>query len=535
MPRTLSKEKLALILILLCAAALRLSLIGWTLPNQFHTATYNPDEATVFTALQGINPSKLDFNPVSDKMPHALYEGTFNLYTYGGLLKLLSTVKLLTLNPDKGFYYAHIGEMAKLYLAGRLLSVFYGLLTVWVTYLLAKKLSGERAGLLAAFFMAVMPAHVIYSRYILMNVPGTFWIVLAFIFLTDIIRRGSTRDYFLAGMSIGLATATRYSAAPLFLILILAHILRGGAWRERKKAAAGFAALFLFYFIVSPYTLLDFPDFLAGMRFLNTQAAGDHALSFQSHVSLVSAAFTEALGPALLFISAGGVALAFARRAKETLLLLAWISILILFFFLAGPLVSPGRILPALPFLLILGAEAVDLAWRRSAAAGIFALVTVIAQTAVYSAAYFRLISPPDIRDTASAWMAENIRPGSSIGLLREPSWFSPGLVDRKYRHPEHTGLPDYKYIPLTSVKWRSQAGFDLLPAATPEYILVTEFESRDLQGGDLAPAAAKYGYREIKDFRASLALPGLPFTKKIPDMLYIPDKITVFQRFPKP
>lgn len=535
MPITVSKEKLALVLILLFAAVLRLSWVTWSLPGRFHTATYNCDESTALTALQGMNPAKLDFNPVSDKHPCALSEGTFNIYTYGAVLKALSLVKYTTLTPDKDFYYSNIGEMAKLFLAGRLLSVFYGLLTVGAVFVLAKKMFGPGAGLLAAFFTALMPAHVVSSRYIIMNVPGAFWIVLAFVFMKKILDEGRARDYFLAGLATGLAAATRLSAAPLALLLPLAHFLGTGPDKSAKKLWLALSAMGLFFFIGAPYTFLDFPNFMKGMQALNNVASAGGGLSFVQNAAFLAGSMNQALGLPLFLLCLLGLGAALVRRGKDELLLLAWISLLLVFFYRAGPFAIPSRILPALPFMAVLAAAALSRAWRHAPWAGRAALAAVAVHAFFFYGAYFRLLAAPDIRDTASEWMTGNIRPGASIGLLREPSWFTPGLIDRKYRHPGHPGLPDYKYVTLPAGDPASALGYDKLAELRPDYVIMSDLEEQLLPERGFSAAAKKYGYAEIKNFEARFTPPGLSPAEKIPEMLYTPNRISVYRRVQDP
>ncbi|OGR67266.1 MAG: hypothetical protein A2081_01335 [Elusimicrobia bacterium GWC2_61_19] len=519
----------ALALILICAAALRLSWVTWSLPNRFHTATYNCDESTALTALQGMDPAKLDFNPVSDKLPYALSEGTFNIYTYGALLKVLSALKYATLTPDKDFYYSHIGEMAKLFLAGRLLSVFYGLLTVMAVFILARNMFGPLAGLLAAFFTAIMPAHVVHSRYIIMNVPGVFWIVLAFIFMKNIVDKGELRDYVLAGVSTGLAAATRFSALPLFIMLFPAHLM--SAAPGKRKLFLAFAAALSAFFIGAPYTFLDLPGFMKGMSAVSRVATSGNGLSFYGHISFLAGSLTEAMGLPVFLLSLAGVTAALVRRSKHDMLLLSWVIMLTALFFKAGQGATPGRILPALPFMAILAAAALSRAWGVKPWAGRTALAAVAVQAFIFYTAYFGLLSVQDIRDTASEWMAAEIKPGSTIGLLREPSWFSPGLIDRKYRHPDHAGLPDYAYVRLSSGKWGTDVACDKLGSLRPDYIIITDQEAAGLAGGDFRAAARKYGYSKIKDFEASFSFFRFRLRGKVPGMFFIPNYIYVFQK----
>lgn len=531
MLKTIPNERLALILILLCAAALRLAWLNWSLPNRFHTATYNCDESTALTCLQAMDPSKLNFNPVSQKHPYALVEGTFNLYTYAAALKLASIAGWATLTADKEFYYRNIAEMGRLFMIGRLLSALYGLLTVVLVFALAKKMYGARTGLLAAFFTAVLPAHVVHSRYIIMNVPGVFWIVFAFLFMKNILEGGRTRDYILAGVGLGLAAATRLSGAPLGLMLFPAHFMSPAPGRSLKRLSLAVAAAFLVFLIGDPYAILDFPDFLKGMKLLNTLTTSAVKLSFYGHLSILAGSLTEALGLPLLLTCMAGIAAALAARTRNDLLLLAWIFLLFICFYRAGENAYPSRILPALPFMLILAAALLARAWDRKPWLARAALAATAAQAVVFYAAYFSLLSRADIRDTASSWITTSIKPGSSIGLLREPSYFSPGVIDRKYRHPDHDQLPDYKFIALTGGYWLAEPGYELLGKVKPDYVIATDFETGSRLEPDFLKTLDKYGYREIKRFEEEFSVLNFRIAKKIPAMLYTPNYIYVFEK----
>jgi 4-amino-4-deoxy-L-arabinose transferase-like glycosyltransferase len=68
-------------------------------------------------------------------------------------------------------------------LAGRLVAVTIGLATVYLVYRLGKLLYGEKAGLLAGLFFALMPYHVIVSRQVLLDGPLVFFTTLTLFFL----------------------------------------------------------------------------------------------------------------------------------------------------------------------------------------------------------------------------------------------------------------------------------------------------------------------------------------------------------------
>lgn len=65
----------------------------------------------------------------------------------------------------------------------RLPSVFFGVATVWLTYLLGKGLFNRKVGLLAALFLTIAPLHVYYSQEARMYVFAAFATTLSFYFL----------------------------------------------------------------------------------------------------------------------------------------------------------------------------------------------------------------------------------------------------------------------------------------------------------------------------------------------------------------
>jgi Dolichyl-phosphate-mannose-protein mannosyltransferase len=65
----------------------------------------------------------------------------------------------------------------------RLLSVVIGVLTVYLTYGIGKRLYGRPAGLLAGLFLALMPYHVIVTRQVLLDGPMVFCTTLTLLML----------------------------------------------------------------------------------------------------------------------------------------------------------------------------------------------------------------------------------------------------------------------------------------------------------------------------------------------------------------
>lgn len=76
-------------------------------------------------------------------------------------------------------------------ISSRLPSVILGTATVWLTYLLGKKLLHKRIVLLAAIFLAISPLHVYYSQEARMYVFACFAATLSFYFLIRLISKNN--------------------------------------------------------------------------------------------------------------------------------------------------------------------------------------------------------------------------------------------------------------------------------------------------------------------------------------------------------
>jgi 4-amino-4-deoxy-L-arabinose transferase-like glycosyltransferase len=89
-------------------------------------------------------------------------------------------------------------------LTGRVVAAAVGVATVYLTYLLGRELYGERAGQLAALFLALMPYHVVVTRQVLLDGPMAFFSTLTLYCLARF--AGSQRRTWLyaAGACVGL-------------------------------------------------------------------------------------------------------------------------------------------------------------------------------------------------------------------------------------------------------------------------------------------------------------------------------------------
>ena len=231
-----------LVAVIVFAAASRLANIAWDQGHFFH-----PDERAVAFAVQ-----RLSFQPL--KMdPDFFAYGSLPIY----LTKITSSVV--------GLVEPHASSYDGVILNGRRLSALFGTLTVLLTIVLGARLYDRSVGLLAGFLLAACVLHIQNSRFMTVDIPLTMFVLLALVQLVQVSIDGRTWHFVLAGVCIGLETATKFSAMPLFLALGVATLHR--YFVERRFVAvtgrlllAMVAALGAFA-LAEPYAVLRFERF----------------------------------------------------------------------------------------------------------------------------------------------------------------------------------------------------------------------------------------------------------------------------------
>ena len=154
-------------------------------------------------------------------------------------------------------------------IVAQLLNVTLGSATVWLVYLIGRRLFDHRAALLAAGIVACFPSLIFYTGVTLSEITFTFLALLAVYLLIVDAQSGRQRDLRFvlgAGLVLGLAALTRGQALLLPLVLV-PFWLRSGVSRPviGHKLVALALAMGL---IVAPWTVrnaieLDAPVLIA--------------------------------------------------------------------------------------------------------------------------------------------------------------------------------------------------------------------------------------------------------------------------------
>ncbi len=253
----------AMTVVLLIALALRLYGLDW---DAGYSWTPHPDERAILSksaelSFPGLSalPTLLDAEE-SSWNPRWFPYGSFPLYLLEivvGLAELAPGVAIDDLRPP-----------------ARVISALADVAAVAAVYLLGASMWSRRIGVVAAGAAALAVIHIQVSHFFAVDTLLALLAVAAIFFLVRVARQGKPADSALAGLCIGLALATKISAAPLLAAYFVAHAMRAfdadarDAVLDRVRPVAlaalvGAGAVAAAFIVAQPYALLDWSRFYA--------------------------------------------------------------------------------------------------------------------------------------------------------------------------------------------------------------------------------------------------------------------------------
>jgi Dolichyl-phosphate-mannose-protein mannosyltransferase len=467
--RSIGLHGAALALLLVVALVLRLWGVKQGLPY-----SYNSDEATHFVP-RAIGFFGHDLNPHYFLNPPA--------YSY-----LLYIVFELWFGSADTVRHLYTTDPTSVFVVARVVAAVLGTVSVALLYLVGARLWGRSVGVLAAAILAVAFLPVFYSHLALNDVPTLAPVTLALYGIAGVLRRGRTRDYALAGVGIGLAAATKYTGGITLLCLLgaTASDAAGGSPRgaARRLVLAGALAVLAFV-IANPYALLDPSSFWSGVGQQASLSAGQDPVKLGtragSGITYYLWTFTWGLGWVPTLAALGGTALLVARRRVGALLVLIPACVFFIVFMGDQQRFFGRWLLPIFPVVALLAAYgAVELArWlsrSRGVPVGVAASlvgVLLLGQSVVADVHNDAVLSRPDTRNLARAWMVKHVPAGSKVVI--EP------LVPDNWAMDVGVSLPA---TPTGERWWRwptwlttlSRSG-NQLPAGEHRFVLVDQYE----------------------------------------------------------
>ena len=508
------RQALPILLILLVAAALRFRGLNWDEGHWLH-----PDERQIFFVVSDLGwPDSVSqaFSADSPLNPHFFAYGSLPIY----LLKLVIAV----LKP----LWPALRDDANMHLIARPLAALSDLVTVYLVYRLARRVlpdsydrrKNQWIALLAAAFASFAVIHVQLAHFYTADSLLTFFIMLALILAVGVTETSRRRRDLALGAVLGLALATKVSAAPLVLPIAVAYYsavprapttsVVHHAWHALRRMAPMLLAAGALFFIVQPYALLDALTFLYDTGREAGIARGivdvPYTIQYAGTLPLLYPIWQTTLwglAPPLGLVGwAALVALAIRwlrGGVRADAILLAW----------AGPyLILTGLLyakhlrymLPLAPVLCLLAArlliEVVDGSPARPLVRSLstFVAILTLLATVTYALLFSSMYASPHSWVVASKWIHRNVPTGSTLALEHWDRSLPLSLdVDGAYRRAANyvqLRLPLYDR-PDDGAKWTAIAA-DL---AGSDYIVIA---TRRLYGSiprepDRYPMATRY------------------------------------------
>jgi 4-amino-4-deoxy-L-arabinose transferase-like glycosyltransferase len=328
-------------------------------------------------------------------------------------------------------------------LDARLMTVLVALVTVGAAYGAATRLTGRRAGLVAAAIVAFAPGHVLYSHFAAVDVPLACCMALAAWAAVVLLDDRRWRIVALAGLACGASAATKYNGALVLVAPLLALAIwlwrspRPRPWRAALLRGAAMVLIAAVAFaLLSPYVFLDWSkasrDIAFEMRHMRegeypAKAADPCGWYFQARaLAYALGGPVPLLGSVALFVV--GVRATWPRSLPLILLALAW------YLMIGGTGVRYARYgLPLVPLLAVGAACALEAALGsaprlRALLHAVTAACLLLALGASACLSGSMALSP-DPRDAAFSNLDRTVLPSETVGVART-IWFDMPPLD---------------------------------------------------------------------------------------------------------
>ena len=429
---TPTPHAVALIAIFLLAGFLRVYGMNWDQGTYLH-----PDERFIaivsseridFPSLSNIgslfDPAHSPINPRRDGP-----DGKPLSFAYGTLPLYVQSVVSWAVNHVSDRNYR---DYSNIYRVGRPLNVMIDLGTLLIVYLLARRMSGRSAALVAALLYATAVLPIQLSHFFTVDIWLTFFVTATLYFAIRFADRPSFGRAAALGIPVGCAFATKASVAALLLplgLMALAAVMRA---TDRRLvigylALAGVVAVALFT-VFEPYAIVRSGPFFTDISTQAEIVRGRWDVPFTRQFVGLTPGLYEArnlflygLGPAMVIASI--VATIWAARHAWQRRDVAW-GVLLFWMAAYGAtlLMTEARFLryslPLIPvFAVFVGALLTRPTAARLRKLRATAAVVVLAGTAIWAFGFVSIYSHQNSRIAASHWMFANIPPGSTVSI----------------------------------------------------------------------------------------------------------------------
>ena len=313
-------------------------------------------------------------------------------------------------------------------LAVRLGALLYAFGSSWLLYLIGREIFGERTGFWAGLLMNFLPTFSINALIMTPDSPLLFFWCLAWFWVVRALQSNRPSFYLWAGISLGLAIASKYTALifpfSLAIYFLISSEHRGQFLKWQLYLGLVFAVL-----IFSPVLWWNYSHHWASLAFQSTERAGEMTRFRWDELGAFLATQFGVLSPLIFLGMIGAVGKGLKRfwhkQAGWDLLLLC-LSLPMIFLFAAVATrewVKMNWLIPAYPSLLLLLSAFYEqriFAWKgiyRGWAIGTW-ISLVIFFSALHLWPFIPQIPVSGSTDTTTGWKAL----ADHVETLRHPS-----------------------------------------------------------------------------------------------------------------
>jgi len=309
---------------------------------------------------------------------------------------------------------------------GRYTTAFIGVLSVFLVFIVGRKLKSSAFGLIASALLAVNYRHVLNSHLGLPDIYNGFFLLISFWVTLKLWEKPSAKKYLIAAFFAGLSFSVKYQFFSFFPLLIVHLFLTFSKkkWEERVKYLFRREAIAIPFIIVlvfvalNPYMFVKIEETIAWLVSVSGKyRAGKNFFDFYPYSYL----YHFGLGLVVSILVLIGSFLTFLANWEKALLLL---SVVIPFFYVTTYATGGGfytrNFVTITPFLVILAAVPIyslkNIPPKKIGWLSVF-VVTVLV---TIQSSRLSFVVAKEYRDEwnvtkTQSWIGENIPKGSKI------------------------------------------------------------------------------------------------------------------------
>ncbi|KUK79458.1 MAG: tetratricopeptide TPR_4, partial [Microgenomates bacterium 39_7] len=238
-----------------------------------------------FSRFAGLNWGKgYHFHPDENNMAQAVLSldktNQPDFYAYGQLPLFLALFSARTYNLFSFIHQQNQLDFSEAVFFLRFWSATAGVVSVFLVYLLGEKLIDTRSGIIAALVTVFLPGLIQTGHFGTTESYLTlFYLAIAY-FSLKIYQEKDPKNFLFTGLLLGLALATKITAAAFFLLPLTASVLAGRNDKRpvgdlAKNIFAGSLLAVITWLIFSPFLVIRFSQTLTTLKYEVAIAKGE--------------------------------------------------------------------------------------------------------------------------------------------------------------------------------------------------------------------------------------------------------------------